>query len=167
MNPKTVILAMVLLPLLSRSADAANVYECIDAAGKTTFSDHCPPGSRKKETLFHTDASAPSPQEAEPLPVVLYSVARCDACDLVRNFLNKHRVPFTEKDVTENQKLQEEIREKAGSVTVPFTFIGDKALRGYDSYALSDAIAAAGYSPDEQPLDTDRGSDAVGAPVND
>jgi len=52
--------------------------------------------------------------------------------------------------------LQKELREKSGSATVPFTQIGGRKLRGYDSYALSDAIIAAGYADKtEQPKSDD------------
>ena len=124
----------------------------LDAAGQTTFSDHCPPGTRKKETKFQTSASdlsaekmtEKSEEKAEG-SVILYSVEPCDACDLVRNFLKTRNIPFTEKNVTDDPELQKELREKSGSATVPFIQIGGRKLRGYDSYALSDAIIAAGY----------------------
>jgi glutaredoxin len=153
MNSKIAVPAIFLLGFLSQSAGATKVYECIGASGKTTFSDHCPPGTRKKETQFQTDASdlsegektEKSEEKAEG-SIILYSVERCDACDLVRNFLKTRKIPFTEKNVTDDMDLQKEIREKSGSVTVPVTMIGGKTLRGYDSYVLSDAIIAAGYS---------------------
>lgn len=155
MNSTIAVPAILLLGFLSQSAVAANVYECIDAAGQTTFSDHCPPGTRKKETGFQTSASALSAEEKAEGSVILYSVLRCDACDLVRNFLKIRNIPFTEKNMTDDMDLQKEIREKSGSVIVPVTLIGGKTLRGYDSYALSDAIIAAGYSDKDEQSESD------------
>jgi glutaredoxin 3 len=162
MNSKIAVPAIFLLGLLSQSAAATKVYECIGASGKTTFSDHCPPGTRKKEIQFQTSVSALSAEEkAEKSEekaegsVILYSVERCDACDLVRNFLKTRNIPFTEKNVTDDMDIQKEIREKSGSVTVPVTMIGGKTLRGYDSYALSDAIIAAGYSDKNEQSESD------------
>lgn len=158
MNSKIAVPAIFLLGFLSQSAAATKVYQCIDEWGKKTFSDHCPPGTHKRETQYKTDASAQSPEEKTAAPVILYSVTQCDACDLVRNFLQTRKVPFTEKNVTDDMDLQKEIREKSGSATVPLTLIGGKKLRGYDSYALNDAIVQAGYS------DNNEASDDVGAP---
>ena len=163
MNAKIAVPAFFLLGFLSQSTAATNVYECIDAAGQTTFSDHCPPGTRKKETRFQTSASDLSGEEKTEKSekntdgsVILYAVEHCDACDLVRNFLKTRNIPFTEKNVTGDMELQKELREKSGSATVPFTQIGGRKLRGYDSYALSDAIIAAGYADKtEQPKSDD------------
>lgn len=138
--------AFLLFGFFDQAVAAGTVVQCIDPQGNTTFSDRCPPGTRKQETSYRTAVSETvSQEETAAAPVVLYTVNGCDACDLVRHFLQARLVPFNEKDVTDDPDLQKELREASASTVVPVALIGDTVVRGYDSFALKDALAAAGY----------------------
>jgi glutaredoxin len=135
--------------LLACSASAVTVVECVDANGDASFRERCPPGTVKKgeKKLLGVGASSrPSAAEvAKTHPVTLYTVPQCDPCDLVRNQLDKRKVPYTEKDVAENVELQIELMDAAGSVTVPTVLVGDEVFKGYDRAALEAGLTEAGY----------------------
>jgi glutaredoxin len=127
---------------------AVTVYECEDAQGDRTFQDICPPGTTPVlEKQFYTGSKKAKELEAvrSQYPVTLYSTPTCDACDLVRSYLQNRGVPFTEKDVSNNAELQQELLSKSGGLTVPATFIGDSFVAGYNKVNLKSQLDNAGY----------------------
>ncbi len=135
---------------------AAQFYKWIDSAGNVTYRDRPPPegsGYRVEEKFVSDDAytSPDSPTFVEKKPVKLYTVKKCDVCDLVRIYLQKRKIPFTEKDVEKNIKNQRELKKYAGSITVPSTIIGTKVITGYNQITLDQELKAGGYpKPDSK-----------------
>lgn len=133
---------------------AVTVYECEDAQGNRTFQDICPPGTTPvQEKQFYTGSKKAKELEAvrSQYPVTLYSTPTCDACDLVRSYLQNRGVPFTEKDVSNNAELQQELLSKSGGLTVPTTFIGDSFVAGYNKANLKSELDNAGYPETMEP----------------
>jgi glutaredoxin len=142
-------LVLLLVCLINLNAQAVTVTECVDQNGQRSFQDRCPPGTTKLNERQLTKPAAKPAQSvaaiAEKYPVTLYATANCDPCDLVRNLLQKRTIPFTEKDVTNDGALQNELRERSGILTVPTVLIGDKTLRGYEKQELEATLNTAGY----------------------
>jgi glutaredoxin 3 len=139
----------LLISLLASNGFAVTVSECVDAQGHRSFSDRCQPEAKKvNELKVAGSAKAPSPtisEIAERHPVTLYAVPKCDVCELVRNLLDRRKVPFTEKNVSENPDLQQELKDRAGALTVPTLFIDNKPMTGYNEQQIDTTLTAAGY----------------------
>jgi glutaredoxin len=82
---------------------------------------------------------------AEKYPVVLYSVPKCSSCDLARAYLQKRKVPFSEKNVENDRKSQEEMKEKTKGLSVPTILVGTKVMSGYMESLLEGELDQAGY----------------------
>lgn len=137
-------LSCAALPL--SSAQARTIVECVEQDGSIFFSDRCPPGTVKKTERRYSigGASTPTGTPSRP-PVTLYTVAQCDACDLVRNALQTQNVPYTEKDVAESLDNQTELKTASGALNVPTVVVGQNVVSGYNRSALDSALAQAGY----------------------
>lgn len=149
MKSLTGILSAGLCCLLSVSASALTVYDCVDAQGNHVFMQNCPPGmTAASKTKLSGREPAPKPSAADiakQTPVTVYTAANCDACDLVRHYLQERKTPFTEKNVGHDPALQKELKEKSGGLIVPVTLIGGQQLVGYNRAALKSALDAAHY----------------------
>ncbi len=131
------------------------ILECVEADGSVSFSDVCPPGSVKTGERRYSSSIGigqdQMPYGAESPEITLYSVANCDACDLVRNVLNTRNVPYNEKNVAENVEHQDELRDAAGALNVPTVLIGENILSGYNRSAIEAALNQAGFELAAQP----------------
>jgi len=167
------VIAMVLLVGI-QPAFATKLYKWVDEYGNVTYKDTPPTDENikyKEEDINGGSASGGSAADeaAEKFPVVLYSTPSCSACNSARAYLQSRGIPFQDKDVEGNGELQQELKKKAGEVSVPTILIGSKVMRGYVQSLLEGELDAAGYpkeagangsaqanpgeSPDEQPTD--------------
>ena len=65
--------------------------------------------------------------------VIIYSSDHCPYCDMAKSLLTREKISFEEINVSQNDKLKEEMIKKAGGrKTVPQIFIGEKHIGGYD-----------------------------------
>lgn len=72
--------------------------------------------------------------------VVVYVKDYCPYCTKAKNLLRKKGVEFEEIDISDNDELQDYVREQSGQRTVPQIFINDKSIGGCDDmYALNSA----------------------------
>lgn len=136
--------------LLAASAQAQNLYKWVDADGNVTYQDSPPPGETDAAPPYALDpvVAAEEAEGALPdVPVTLYSVPVCDACDLVRHILEKYGVPFEEKDATKDTEVQKEVRELAGQLSVPVLAVGDAVITGYSSSGITAELTSAGFTP--------------------
>lgn len=148
---------LVLAIFIGPSATAVTVVECRDTAGNVSFRDTCPPEMAKtgEKRVAGEKKGGPSIAEiAAKNPVTLYSVPNCDACDLVRQRLESRGVPFSEKGVDNAADVQQELKAKTGSVTVPTVTIGAANVAGYDRTALDTTLEQAGFPPANPPPST-------------
>jgi glutaredoxin len=58
----------------------------------------------------------------------------------VKEFLSRADVAFTVRDVDEDDGAYEELVER-GWRAVPVTFVGDRAIKGFDPVALREALS--------------------------
>jgi len=149
-----------LLILLSFAAPAVTVIECVDAQGRHSFQDHCPTGSHKLRALKilaekkKADQAPDLGKLAAEHPLTLYAVPQCDACDLVRAYLNKRQIPFTERDASTDVAVQADLKKLAGSLTVPVLSLDDQVIKGYNTQLMETALSAVGYPTKPAPEGT-------------
>ena len=99
------------------------------------------------KSILEKGFGAPSIEEiADQHPIVFFSAPNCDACDLVRNQLQRRKVPFSEKDSSEDPDTQAELAEVTGGpLTVPTIVVGEQKFTGYRKNELDSALNDAGY----------------------
>ena len=149
------VVAICSLGILMQSniADAASLYKWVDENGNVTYQDSPPPNNVEfEETTIDRPAALLNDETGQLIedaalsnPVSLYTVPVCDNCDLVRLFLERHSIPFAEKNVRSNLAMQSELEEKSGSLVVPTLIIGDKILDGFSRSAITNALTEAGF----------------------
>ena len=159
-------LRVIVLFTLCGLVNAQSLYKWVDANGNVTYQDTPPPSNVEFEEQSYTDPDAPVSESAnsddagnnaedqlntavEASPVSLYSIPACDACDLVRLFLDNNAVPYAEKNIRGNESLQQELKEISGELTVPTVVIGDKVIDGYSKSALRETLIDKNYPLDQ------------------
>ena len=140
------------------SAQAAKLYKWVDKDGKVTYQDQPPPANAGKfeERVLRSGESSGSDVTAEiarKYPVVIYTIPKCSSCDLARSYLQKRQVPFTEKNVAQNNVAnQKEMQDKVDELVVPTILVGAKVMKGgYIESLLEGELDAAGYPNPKKP----------------
>jgi glutaredoxin len=133
------------------TAQGGTLYKWVGKDGKVSYHDQPPPenaGYRVEEKNLGgrekagTDESAAA---AEKFPIVIYTAPKCAGCDLARAYLEKRKVPYSEKNVESDPKSQEELKRKAGALSVPTITVGSKVMNGYMESLLEGELDQAGY----------------------
>ena len=156
MRQRTALFLAVLLSIAMTVplAHGVRLYKWVDKDGHVSYHDYPPPskeGDRVEPKDFKIGGAGPassagsSSKASEQFPVTLYTAPQCTSCDLARAYLDKRKVPFTDLDVAKDVKLQKELLEKTGTLTVPTIMVGSKIMKGYMESLLSGELDAAGY----------------------
>lgn len=146
-------LALVLLP----AAHGQKLYKWVDKDGRISYHDK-PPASEaggrveEKSVRLHGERPEADNDAAAKFPVTLYSAPKCSSCDSARAYLKGRGVPFTEKNVDGDRKMQDELIKQAGGLAVPTIMVGTKVMRGYLESLLEGELDQAGYG---RPADTE------------
>lgn len=74
------------------------------------------------------------------MKVTVYSTPTCPYCKLVKKFLTKHDVAFTDIDVSADGKAAHEMIKKTGQLGVPVVDIDGKTIVGFDEEVLKKAL---------------------------
>ena len=120
---------------------AVDIVICEDEDGNKTFQNSCPPGTSvvgEKKINVGKDSSAVV--DLSKLNVVLYTIPDCTTCEDVAIYLKSRDVPYSEKDVSQDVKLQKELTELTGKLSVPATLIGGEVVTGYDREKIGSII---------------------------
>ncbi|MAG45655.1 MAG: NrdH-redoxin [Nanoarchaeota archaeon] len=73
------------------------------------------------------------------MKVKVYTSTTCGYCNVLKDFLKKHKIEFEEIDVNKDETATKEMVEKTGTRGVPVTVIDnnfDKAIIGFDEAKL-------------------------------
>jgi len=140
---------------LAVNAHAVKLYKWVDENGRVIYQDQKPPIDNFEEKNINVqganldkDPDFAMSTAAATTPVVLYAVAQCESCDLMRLFLQHYEIPFTEKNVQGDPKIQDELISIAGALRVPLLKVGDKTVDGYSRTAIADLLKSYHYPID-------------------
>lgn len=138
------------------AVQADKLYKWVDQDGHVSYHDQPPTdeGYRVEEKIVRTktnDTQGGSSEAAAKFPVVLYSAPKCTSCDEARNYLKRRGIPFEDKNVQGDRKLQDELIKQSGGLSVPTITIGSKVMRGYMESLIEGELDQAGYGRAEAP----------------
>ena len=74
------------------------------------------------------------------MSVTLYSTPSCSYCRLAKDYLRKHKIPFSEYNVASNQAKADEMVRKSGQMGVPVLDINGRILVGFRPEAIEKAL---------------------------
>jgi glutaredoxin-like YruB-family protein len=74
------------------------------------------------------------------MTVKVYSTPSCPWCQLVKEFLEEHKIPFESIDITQNQEAMNYMIEKTEQIGVPVIEIDDKFVIGFRKADLMEAL---------------------------
>ena len=147
-----------------REYDASNEHaegsECvtkwIDEEGNVVYQDTPPPSSVNFEEQVYEEAGGFEAEVADAItaaadanPISFYSISNCEACDLVRLYLENLSLPFSEKDIADNTTVQQELKALTGQLRVPTLAIGSEIIDGYSKQGIRRLLLDAGYPLEE------------------
>ncbi len=75
------------------------------------------------------------------VPVKVFTVPRCGACQAVKEFLQEQGVAFEELNVAGSIANLRQLRRLTAGREVPVTALGDQVVVGYDPAALTALLA--------------------------
>jgi Glutaredoxin-like protein, YruB-family len=75
--------------------------------------------------------------------ITIYSTPTCHFCQMTKEFLTEHNVPYTEHNVASDLEKRQEMIEKSGQMGVPVITIGDDLIVGFDKEKLSALVGVA------------------------
>jgi len=146
------IITVLILAVGIQPVNAAKLYKWVDEFGNVTYRDTPPieADGEVEEKIISGGRSVDGASEAtdaavQRAPVVLYSTPSCSACESARAYMKSRGVPFQDKNVQDNGELQQELKAKAGEISVPTILVGEKVMRGYVQSLLEDELTTAGY----------------------
>lgn len=144
---KLVMLAVLLyVPI----AHATKLYKWVDKEGNVSYHDQ-PPSTAGYRVEEKNIGVRPASTERVPadviakFPVVLYTAPKCSSCDSARAYLKSRGVPYSEKNVEGDRKLQDELIKQSGGLAVPTITVGSKVMKGYLESLLEGELDQAGY----------------------
>lgn len=72
--------------------------------------------------------------------VIIYSTPVCPYCNMAKEFLKEHDIPFTDHDVSVDREKAEEMVRKSGQTGVPVIEIEGEIIIGFDLARLKKAL---------------------------
>jgi glutaredoxin-like YruB-family protein len=72
--------------------------------------------------------------------VTVYSTPTCPFCTMAKNFLNEHKIEFTDYDVSTDQEKAQEMIKKSGQTGVPVLDIDGTIIVGFDVEKIKAAL---------------------------
>ncbi len=76
--------------------------------------------------------------------VTVYSTPTCSWCNTLKAYLRKHRIRFTDLDVSKDQNLAEELVRRSGQRGVPQTDIGGEIVVGFNQARINELLQIRG-----------------------
>lgn len=72
--------------------------------------------------------------------VTIYTTPTCHFCRAVKEFFKEHNVEYTNKDVTTDKALADEMIAKSGQMGVPVIFVDNEMVIGFDESRLKQLL---------------------------
>jgi glutaredoxin 3 len=74
------------------------------------------------------------------MAVTIYSTPTCGYCRVAKDWFRTNHVPFTEYDVSADQRKAEEMVRKSGQMGVPVIDVNGKVIVGFNRPAIESAL---------------------------
>jgi glutaredoxin/DNA-binding MarR family transcriptional regulator len=74
------------------------------------------------------------------MKTLLYSGPGCPFCVIMKKFLEKNSIKFTEIDISKDKKKEEEMQKKSGQSNIPVVDVDGNIIVGYDLKKLKQAL---------------------------
>jgi glutaredoxin 3 len=74
------------------------------------------------------------------MAVTIYTTPSCGYCRVAKDWFRSNRVPFTEYDVSADQRRAEEMVRKSGQMGVPVIDVNGKVIVGFNRPAIEGAL---------------------------
>ena len=74
------------------------------------------------------------------MKVILYTAPACPFCIIVKKYLERNSIKFTEIDVSKDSKKKEELKAKSGQENVPVVDADGTIIVGYNLRKLKEAF---------------------------
>lgn len=131
---------------------AEGLYRWTDEQGNVHYGDAPSPEALQPEERRFTDSTLPDaglPYETrrakEAFPVTLYVADNCKSpCQRARDLLNKRGIPFTQKNITTQEDI-DNFRKLTGMDSVPVLTVGDNLLTKFLVEEWNKELDMAGY----------------------
>lgn len=66
------------------------------------------------------------------MAVTIYTTPSCSYCNVAKNYFRENRVPYTEYDVSRDQRRADEMVRKSGQMGVPVIDINGRIIVGFN-----------------------------------
>ena len=74
------------------------------------------------------------------MAVTIYTTPTCGYCRVAKDYFRTNHVPFTEYDVSADQRKAEEMVRKSGQMGVPVIDVHGKVIVGFNRPAIESAL---------------------------
>ena len=74
------------------------------------------------------------------MKVILYTAPACPFCVIVKKFLERNNVKFTEIDISKDKKKESEMQKKSNQTNVPVVDVDGIIIVGYNLQKLKEAL---------------------------
>lgn len=75
--------------------------------------------------------------------VTVYTTPTCGYCKMAKAFFRERNVQYSEKDVTSDERLVQEMLQKSGQTGVPVIEVDGKIVVGFDRGVLAQLLGIA------------------------
>ncbi|WP_226087282.1 glutaredoxin family protein [Mesobacillus sp. S13] len=72
--------------------------------------------------------------------IIVYTQNDCPPCQIIKMFLKEFGFPYTEKNISINDKSKQELTQTYNSYSTPTIIIGDEVITGFDLERLKKAL---------------------------
>lgn len=72
--------------------------------------------------------------------VTVYSTPTCTWCNTLKAYLRKHHIPFTDIDVSKDQRMADELVKRSGQMGVPQTDINGEIIVGFNQTRINQLL---------------------------
>jgi len=74
------------------------------------------------------------------MKVTLYTAPACPFCIIVKKYLERNKIGFTEIDISKNQEKKEEMKKKSNQSQVPVVDVDGTIIIGYNLKKLKEVL---------------------------
>ncbi|TYS15740.1 glutaredoxin family protein [Rossellomorea vietnamensis] len=72
--------------------------------------------------------------------ITVYTQPDCPPCTFVKELLNHHKIPYTEKDIRKDPVFRKELVEKYKAMSTPLVLVDDEVLYSSDLAQLAELL---------------------------